>query len=254
MEKESLIQDLILLKQLEEKAIASAHKEYKQIMERRQREADSRDIKKIKEKLQYIDSKMPPILEMIKKPDLEAKYVKFGEFDLTRIEVLQAIIETIGDIDKKDSHGDTLLHICCEKGFLKSVKYLIDKGADLDIYSDFGKHTPLIEARCHFHIDICKLLLKSGADPDLPSKFEREEGTTILHMSVQLDDLAVLLLECGADIHLVDERGFSALDYAYKRSEMIMCDKLIKMGAKTSYYSMERVQDYVDKCFGRERI
>ena len=248
MEKESLIQDLTLLKQLEKKAIASAHKEYKEIMLRRQREADSRDIEKIKEKLQYIDSKMPPILEMIKKPDLKVQYVKFGEFDLTRIEVLQAIIETIGDIDKKDSHGDTLLHICCEKGFIQSVKYLIDQGADMDVYSDFWKRTPLVEARCHFHIDICKLLLKSGADPDLPSHFEREEGTTILHMSVQLDDLADLLLECGADIHLVDKEGFSALDYAYKRSEMIFCRKLIKLGAKSSYYSMREIKDWLERC------
>ena len=130
---------------------------------------------------------MPPILEMIQKPDLEPKYVEFGEFDLIKIEVLQAKIETISDIDKKDSHSDTLLHICWENGFVKSVKYLINKGADLDIYSDLRKHTPLIEARYHFLIDICKPLLKSGADTDLPSIFEREEGTT-LHMSVQLYD------------------------------------------------------------------
>ena len=191
---------------------------------------------------------MTSIFEMIKNND-EKRYVQFGEFDLTRIEVLQAIIETVGDIDKKDSHGDTLLHICCEKGFYKSVEYLIENGADLDVYSDFGKHTPLVEARCHFHIDICKLLLKSGANPDLPSKLELEEGTTILHMSVQLPDLAEMLLECGADIHLVDKRGFSALDYSYKRSEMIMCDKLIKMGAKPSFYKIKEIKDYVYRCY-----
>ena len=57
-----------------------------------------------------------------------------------------------------------------EKGHEKTVDFLINAGADLNKYSENSEHTVLSFA-CHSgHLEVVKLLLQSGANPNATLK------------------------------------------------------------------------------------
>jgi ankyrin repeat protein len=76
---------------------------------------------------------------------------------------------------------DTPLHIACRKGNLKTVKYLLDRGADPNVFN-FFRETPLLLACASDNSMIVKMLLDKNADsndasrpPALMSSCQSEE-------------------------------------------------------------------------------
>ena len=75
------------------------------------------------------------------------------------------------DINYKDANGYSYLHIAVQSHMIAVVKYLLEKGADVDSNDKFGK-TPLMIALMHYLRDkptiqqIINLLIKYGADLD----------------------------------------------------------------------------------------
>lgn len=67
------------------------------------------------------------------------------------------------DINVKDEHGRTLLHIAAKEGHLNGVKMLLDKGADVKAIDNDGK-TPLHFAAIGSHLEVCEALVAAGAD------------------------------------------------------------------------------------------
>jgi ankyrin repeat protein len=62
--------------------------------------------------------------------------------------------------DRKKDHP---LHIACRKGNVKSVKMLLDSGADPNVFNYFGQ-TPLLLACTADNSAIVKMLLDKNAD------------------------------------------------------------------------------------------
>jgi ankyrin repeat protein len=58
---------------------------------------------------------------------------------------------------------DTPLHIACRKGNVKNVKYLLDRGADPNVFN-FFRETPLLLACAADNSVIVKMLLDRNAD------------------------------------------------------------------------------------------
>lgn len=59
-------------------------------------------------------------------------------------------------------NGLTPLHLACIQGSLKSVKFLVRLGVDINAISKMGR-TPVQECIFHGHVDCMDELLKSGA-------------------------------------------------------------------------------------------
>ncbi|KAJ7723735.1 ankyrin repeat protein, partial [Mycena maculata] len=66
------------------------------------------------------------------------------------------------------------LHLCSEEGYLEGVRWLLQKGVDVNI-QDAGGST-LYAASIHGHTEIVRLLLESGAEVDSKGTEAGEDG------------------------------------------------------------------------------
>jgi cytohesin len=87
----------------------------------------------------------------------------------------------------------------CSKGHTEIVRYLLQKGANVESRNDFGI-TALHKAARGGHADIVKMLLAAGARVDQPD----DEGRTALYLSCMAGraESVQLLLQHGSQIRL----------------------------------------------------
>lgn len=76
---------------------------------------------------------------------------------------LRAILEDVGDIDGKDTNGQTALMLAAADGSTEAVRLLIQRGAALDIRAKFNL-TALMLAIIRGHAETARLLIEAGAD------------------------------------------------------------------------------------------
>ena len=109
------------------------------------------------------------------------------------------------NLEKKNTKGETKLHVACNKGSVESVKELLGLGANPNT-QDYAGWTPLHDVVSHGRLDLAELLLSAEANPSVPSHDER---TTALHDAVSSGEgeLVRLLVSRGADRDAKDKFG-----------------------------------------------
>ncbi|MEW5789135.1 MAG: ankyrin repeat domain-containing protein [Pseudomonadota bacterium] len=109
-----------------------------------------------------------------------------------------------------DPWSRTALIHAVDRGDVEMVRLLLEGGADPDMKA--GGHTPLVLAALHGHARIVKQLLAGGADPDLKSG----DGNTPLTAAAGMNRLAALeaLLAAHPDPRLHNREGRTALSLA----------------------------------------
>ena len=90
----------------------------------------------------------------------------------------------------------TLLHITSQYGNLEAVRFLIEKGVDLDTADEYGR-TPLLIASQYGHHEVVRLLLKARVDKDTAEN----GGRTLFYIASENGhrDIVRLLLEARVD-------------------------------------------------------
>jgi len=130
----------------------------------------------------------------------------------------------------------TMLDYACERGSRKTAQFLIGAGANLEK----GKYyKALITAVLFGRKDLVRMLIDAGANPNatVADPSEKDEGITALMTAAGLDDrpdMLELLLECGADPHLLTKKGASALGVAVGRGNCQVLDRLVAAGCRVS--------------------
>jgi ankyrin repeat protein len=140
------------------------------------------------------------------------------------------------EIDGKTRSGKTALVAAACAQQEKSVKWLLTKGADANLYAKEGslEAPPLWHAtlsnRSLFDFSISLLLLQHGA---VPSATDRYLKRTPLHIAAWLDNLlaVAMLLNAGADVRALDAEGKTPLDY----TEDIQIVNLLKAAGATEH-------------------
>lgn len=109
------------------------------------------------------------------------------------------------------------------------MKLLIDGGANVNLVGPGRFRSPLHHAVEVGEYDVVKFLIERGADVNLAGGQQRPP----LHRAIKFDqgDIAELLIEAGADVNLVNHISMPPLHYAIEANHGRMVELLIEGGA-----------------------
>jgi ankyrin repeat protein len=187
------------------------------------------------------------------------------------LEKVKDLVEAGVDVNYREPrYGNTPLSMACQYNLVEIARYLMDKGADINLRTKTG-HTPLMAAASGSET-LFHLLLEKGADPlaaqengttaltmlvtgilmermpleaidmllnagvniDESAKSGQTEGYTCLMMAARnkRPDLVKYLVEREADINARAADGSTALSLAGKEDDQEMISLLKELGAK----------------------
>jgi len=132
-----------------------------------------------------------------------------GKFD----RLAHLIFSHPDNINKYANDGFTALGLACYFGQFEAARYLVLKGADVNLPSRNGFNVyPLHSAAAGNYTDISRMLIESGADINV----KQQMGVTPLHSAAQNGnlELIILLLEKGAVVDVRMEGGKLPADLA----------------------------------------
>lgn len=156
-----------------------------------------------------------------KKPEVSALLLKYAEdinlFEASAVgkfDVVAHLVFTHPDsLNDYAADGFTPLGLACYFGHYEVARYLVLKGADVNMPSNNGFNVfPLHSAAAGNFTNIARMLVESGAQVNI----KQQAGVTPLHSAAQNGnlELLILLLEHGADVNARMEGGRLPADLA----------------------------------------
>lgn len=144
------------------------------------------------------------------------------------LEIFEYLLEKGNvDINSVGYLGMTALSLSSiEEGDLEMFKYLLKKGADVNVKNDDGS-TALMIASLYGNLEMVKYLIENGADINAK---DNDGSTALIYASkwANLEEVEYLVKN-GTDINIKDIEGKTALDWATTDE---IKEVLIKAGAK----------------------
>src|SRR6185312_8018751 len=159
-----------------------------------------------------------------KKPEVTALLLKYvdeinlfeaaaaGKFDV----VAHLVYNHPEAINFYAEDGFTPLGLACYFGQYEIARYLVLKGADVNLPSNNGFRVyPLHSAAAGNYTQIARMLIENNAQVNV----KQQAGATALHSAAQNGniDLLILLLEHGADVNIRMEGGKLPADLAREK-------------------------------------
>ncbi len=155
-------------------------------------------------------------------------------FDVLRkgdVQAVKAMIEISPQlVDARDGGGATPLHYASYGTDPALLRFLIDKGAKLEVADAEGR-TPLHCAVMNDRRDVAAALLERGAAFEARDDYQR---TALILCARERGQAATgrLLIEAGADVNAKDKFGSDALELAAWRGKADFVDLLLEKGAQ----------------------
>ncbi|MHB1458026.1 MAG: Imm53 family immunity protein [Armatimonadota bacterium] len=156
----------------------------------------------------------------------------FAAIEHLDIETLAKILEESPDqIERTDgiANGYTPLHMSVWNGDVRTVEFLLKKGADVNARSTrTGMRSPIF--RAVNDVTMTSLLLRHGASVCV----EDNQRRMPLHAAIEIGsgiDVVRLLLDAGADSNVIDDKGISPLYLTCEQGYTDIAGLLIEVGA-----------------------
>ena len=148
-----------------------------------------------------------------------------------RTEIFRLLLARGAKYEPHSKEGHSLLCAACEADFLEVTGDLLQAGVPPNAKPEWldypYEYSPLDAAVSNDDIALIKILIQHGASP-------RDSHSEPPILYVRSPETARLLLEHGADIHAVQQRGkhqgFNALNYACQRENTKVVSFLIERG------------------------
>jgi len=151
----------------------------------------------------------------------------------SKLEKVKKLVEAGADIDCQDRYKETPLHRASSRGNKKIVKYLVSKGANLNLRDDDGNNS-FDKAVIWLHVDLAEHLENNGATLDV-NKVYTESKDTILHFASYLSHVGYvrhLVEDKKANINRRNKHGSTPLHIACRQGKLEIVKYLIQKGGK----------------------
>lgn len=149
------------------------------------------------------------------------------------VEMVALLLDSGAAIEQPGRNGLRPLHNAVDLGHKDIVALLLQKGAKVDATEDLGR-TPLVNfaARAGKDIEIAKMLLAAGADPNIESA-KADDSPSALQYAAETGDieLAKLLIAAQAEINHRNAYGWTPLHQAVLNVRPEIVRLLIAHGA-----------------------
>ena len=152
-----------------------------------------------------------PTLELLSAVTTQALLVAAEKGDTAAI---KALIDAGADVNAWGEYGIyTPLQVAVEKGHIAAVKALIDAGANIHLRGKYRNSTPLHSAAEEGHVAVVKALIDAGANVNA---YTREYYSTPLHYAAEQGHVAAVkaLIDAGADVDAKDKSRWTPLQEA----------------------------------------
>jgi ankyrin repeat protein len=129
------------------------------------------------------------------------------------VEMMRRLLDGGADVNARYKNGNTVLLAACSGENLDAlIALLLERGADATASRSDGWNS-LMLAACNNAIDIIEMLLQS---PVMGIDTQAHDGVTALIVASENGATAVVdaLIAAGADVHLADNEGYTALHVA----------------------------------------
>jgi ankyrin repeat protein len=164
-----------------------------------------------------LSASVEPIVEAAKKGDLRT---------------VKTILEKDpAKLNAVDEEKYTALHWACMRAQWEIAKYLIEKGADLNIKGGDGA-PPITWAAHHDNVEIVRSMVERGAELNIKNLW----GMTELHTAIWRGNIHVVeyLLDAGSDPAIKTNEGWTAMHYAHRSGHDNVIDLLKRRGIPTN--------------------
>lgn len=150
--------------------------------------------------------------------------------DINELDKLHLCKQTINCVNLK---GDYALHVASELGYTEVLKYLIDKGGNIDLKSKNGNFP--IECACRSNqIDTVSLLLQHHC------KLNQKDNFSCIYATIKGNyPIVLLLLKAGANPNIKDPDGWGAIFWASQENHIDILSILIDYGAQINCLDLE---------------
>lgn len=144
-----------------------------------------------------------------------------------KLDVVEHLVANYPDaVNYYAEDGFTPLGLACYFGHYDIARFLILKGADVNMSSNNGFNVfPIHSAAAGNYTNIAALLLESGANVNV----KQQAGATPLHSAAQNGnlDMLILLLEAGAEVNVRMEGGKLPADLAREKGFIEIAEALV---------------------------
>jgi len=141
------------------------------------------------------------------------------------VEEVKRLLLMGADINTKNDFGLTPFELAVVGNNCGVVEYFLQLGQNPNL--ERGGGTPLMSAAANGNLELLKLLLKYGADPDLPG----DGKATALMSATGHTEIFKILVSHGANIRAKDNYGRTVLIWAALHGTEEVVTLLCKMGA-----------------------
>jgi ankyrin repeat protein/CII-binding regulator of phage lambda lysogenization HflD len=202
-----------------------------------------------KEKLKDEDSEIDEVVLLDQASRVEKEEIQLHKAcEKGNLEAVKYLVEKGVNVNMENEERLTPLYYACQKGDLELVRYLVERGVNIQAKSKYGE-TPLYGACWRDNLELIKYLVEKGANIQAKSYGETPLATTARAGNLEA---VKYLVGQGANVSVRDEEGNTPLHQACQKGDLELVKYLVEKGVNVNVKNINGNTPLLLACKGND--